>query len=324
MQVDFTIPDWATHVMSDLTDMERSPHKVDASKVRKFSVDLPDDAYFEYAFVDESGEVRRDPENDVKADNPWHPDASAVLGPDYMPNPYSDPDAKAEGRVIRKRLDSEPLGQTRRLTLYTPKGFEDEELPTVYVQDGTAYYRLARLADVLETLLQENLIRPAHLVFIEPIDRSAEYRFNPDYRAFMIDEVLPLVSDELAVTDERIAMGASLGGLVSATLALHHPEVFQAVVAQSGAFLGSPEELDFYTGKSSWVLDMLQEKEALELRWYLEVGTLEWLTDINRQVRDALKDKGYDFVYNERNAGHNWTNWRNGLADALQYALKPE
>lgn len=324
MQVEFIVPDWATQVMSDLTDMERAPHKVDASKVRKFSVDLPDDAYFEYAFVDESGEVRLDPENDVEADNPWHPDASAVLGPDYKPSPYAHPKLKAEGRILRKRLESKNLGQTRRLIFYTPKGFETEKLPTVYVQDGTAYYRIARLADVLETLLEEQLVRPAHLVFIEPVDRSAEYRFNPDYRAFITDEVLPLAEEELATTDERVAMGASLGGLASTTLALHHPETFQTVVAQSGAFLGSPEELDFYTGKSSWVLDTLTEKNTLDLRWYLEVGTLEWLIDINRKVRDILKDKGYDFAYNERNAGHNWTNWRNGLADALQFALKPE
>ena len=160
---------------------------------------------------------------------------------------------KAEGRVLRKRLESRHLGQTRRLIFYTPKGFGEEKWPTIYVQDGTAYYRIARLADVLETLLKENLIRPAHLVFIEPIDRSAEYRFNPDYRAFISDEVLPLVEEELNTTNERIAMGASLGGLLSATLALHHPETFQTVVAQSGAFLGSPEELDFYAGKSSWV-----------------------------------------------------------------------
>lgn len=324
MQVDFTIPDWATHVLSDLTDMERAPHKVDASKVRKFSVDLPDDVYFEYAFADAAGEVRPDPENDIKADNPWYPDASAVLGPDYAPSPYATPELKAEGRVLRKRLESEALGQTRRLILYTPKGYEDAELPTVYVQDGTAYYRIARLADVLETLLKENLIRPAHLVFIEPIDRSAEYRFNPDYRAFITNEVLPLVEEELRTTDERIAMGASLGGLLSATLALHHPQTFQTVVAQSGAFLGSPEELDFYTGKSSWVLDTLKEKDPLDVRWYVEVGTLEWLTNINRQVRDVLKEKAYDFVYDERHAGHNWTNWRNGLADALRFALQPE
>ena len=323
MQVDFIIPEWATQVISDLTDMERSPHKVDASKVRKFSVDLPDDAYFEYAFIDEAGEVRPDPDNDVEADNPWYPDASAILGPNYKPSSYADPELKAEGRVLRKRLESRHLGQTRRLIFYTPKGFGEEKLPTIYVQDGTAYYRIARLADVLETLLKENLIRPAHLVFIEPIDRSAEYRFNPDYRAFISDEVLPLVEEELNTTNERIAMGASLGGLLSATLALHHPETFQTVVAQSGAFLGSPEELDFYAGKSSWVLEALKERQALELRWYVEVGTLEWLTDINRKVREALKEKGCDVTYNERNAGHNWTNWRNGLADALQFALKP-
>lgn len=322
MQVDFPVPDWAVKVMSDLTDMERNPHPVDAAKVKKFTVDLPDDAYFEYAFVDAEGNVKRDPVNEVKADNPWHPAASAVHGPGYKPDAYANPESEAKGRVSRHRIQSEILGQTRRLTLYTPQGYETTDLPVIYVQDGTAYYRIARLADVLESLLEDALVRPAHLVFLEPIDRSAEYRFNLEYRHFVLEEALPLVEKEVATTGERVAMGASLGGLVSATLALEHPDKFGTVVTQSGAFLGSPEDLDFYRGASSWVLKTLQRKEPLNLRWYLDVGTLEWLTDINRQVRDALEAKGYDYAYEERSAGHNWTNWRNGLAQALRFALE--
>jgi len=321
MNADITVPDWATHILSDLTDLERDPHPVDASQVSKFTLELPNDVYFEYGFRDEEGNLKADPTNNLEADNPWYPNLSALTGPDYTPDAYADPEVKAEGRVLRKRLESQALDQTRRVTLYTPKGLEDEALPAIYVQDGTAYYRIARLADVLETLLQQEKVRPAHLVFIEPKDRTAEYRFNPDYRTFVTDEVIPRVEDELNVTDERVAMGASLGGLVSATLALHHPELFSTVVAQSGAFIGSPEEPDFYRGETSWVLSELKERDTLDLRWYTETGTLEWLTDINRQVRDVLEEKGYDHAYDERNAGHNWTNWRNGLGKALQFAL---
>ena len=322
MKVDITVPAWAEQVVSDLTDMERNPHPVDAAQVSKFTLDLPDDAYFEYAFVAADGTWRADPANDLKAENPWYPNVSAVEGPDYTPSPFANPETTAGGRVLRQRLESQALGQTRRLILYTPKGYEAEGLPTVFVQDGTAYYRIARLADVLEALLQKNLVRPAHLVFIEPQDRAAEYRFNPDYRSFITDELLPNL-EELEQTDERILMGASLGGLVSATLALKHPDVFSTVVSQSGAFIGSPKELDFYRGETSWVLEELEKREKVDLRWYVETGTLEWLTEINRRVRDVLEAKGYDYSYQERNAGHNWTNWRNGLADALKFALEP-
>lgn len=324
MQVDFTVPDWATHVISDLTDMERSPHKVDASKVSKFSVDLPDNAYFEYAFLDNEGELRPDPENPRQADNPWFPGASAVTGPHYVPSPYASLEPTlATGQTERHRLESSFLDEKRRVTVYTPGGFEDAALPCIYVQDGTAYFRLANLHLVLEKLLAEGRVRPAHLVFIEPTERSIEYPFFEPYQTFVKDELFAYVAEHHAVTDERIMMGASLGGLFSATFALTEPGLVAGVVAQSGAFLGTPADKDFYRSRASWVLEALKGRQTLEQRWYLEVGTLEWLTDINRSIRDVLDDKGYSYCYAERNAGHNWTNWRNGLADALKFALQP-
>lgn len=320
MDITIQIPDWAKFIISDFTDMERSPRAVES---KSLTLTLPDDAYFEYGFMDANGKVKPDPNNSVKADNPWHPNASALTALHYKANKYATPSVKAEGRVLRPRIESKHLQQIRRIIVYTPKGFESQALHVIYVQDGVAYYRIAKLAEVLEQLLQEQLIRPAHLVFIEPIDRHNEYRFNPSYRSFMVDELLPFIEKEIQTTSERIAMGASLGGLASATLALEHPDLFQTIISQSGAFLGSPAELDFYKGKSSWILETLQKNERLPLRWYTDVGTLEWLTDINRKVHEVLLEKGYDHVYLERNAGHNWTNWCNGLGTALKFALQP-
>jgi enterochelin esterase-like enzyme len=324
MKLSISIPDWARFIVSDLTDMERKPHPVDAARVSKFSLVLPDDVYFEYAFIDAAGEMQPDPENPQRADNPWYPNASAVLGPAYQADSFANPSEEARGRVLRQRLESHSLQQSRRLVCYTPEGFETTPLPTLYLQDGIAYYRIARLAEVLESLLKARLVRPSHLVFVEPFDRSLEYRYNPHYRRFFSDELLPFVEADLLTTEQRVLMGASLGGLVSATMALERPDLFQTVIAQSGAFVGSPAEPDFYRGKTSWVLEQIQRLEPLPLRWYLETGTLEWLVSINQKLRDALAEKGYDHAYAERHAGHNWTNWRNGLAGALRFALPPE
>ncbi len=321
MKLTIIIPPWARHIVSDLTDMERNPHPVDASKVSSFTLTLPDDVYFEYAFLDDQGEMRADPANPQRGDNPWYPEVSAVTGPAYRPDAYASPSQQAEGRIGRHRLASKVLGETRRIITYTPAGHENAELPAVYVQDGVAYYRTGRLADVLEALLADSLVRPAHLVFVEPTDRSREYRYNPDYRRFIVEELVPFIEDELAVRNERVAMGASLGGLMSATLGIHHPELFATVVSQSGAFLGSPEEPDFYDGKTSWLLEQLKAGEGKTLRWHLQTGTLEWLYEVNHRAAKALKAGGYSFEYLERNAGHNWTNWKNGLSRALRFAL---
>ncbi len=327
MKLRLNVPEWATAVVSDLTDMDRNPHPVDAGKVSSFVLDLPEDVYFEYAFLDTAGKMRADPEREARADNPWYGEVSAVYGPEYQADPYAEPGSDKDvptGETKRLRLESGHLNQTRRVNVYTPGGYEDTPLPVVYVQDGVALYRYAKLHLVLETLLRDGLVRPAHLVFLEPTNRTAEYGFSEAYRKFVLEEALPVVEKTVSVTAERTALGASLGGLVSVLLALDAPELFRTVVTFSGAFLGTPDDRDFYASKNSWVLDELGRRDRLPLRFYAEVGTLEWLTEVNRELAQVLDDKDYEHRYAERSAGHNWTNWKGGFRGALTFALSAE
>jgi enterochelin esterase-like enzyme len=322
MQAEIDIPSWATRIISDLTDMERSPHPVDAGKVSSFRLTLPDDVYFEYAFIDGDGKVRADPANPERGTNPWFPEVSALFGPDYRASSYAElPPDTAYGRLDRHRLESEALGGMRRLTTYTPRGRESESLPLVLVHDGPAFLRIANLPGVLEALLSEDRIRPARLAFVEPADRTGEYGFSRPYREFTLGELLPFIERSYEGTGERVLLGASLGGLVSATLALLHPDEFAAVATLSGAFKGTPDDRDFYRSEESWVLERIRTHPGPRQRWYSDVGTFEWLTDVNREVDRALREAGVEHEYAERNAGHNWVNWRNGLAAALSFTL---
>ena len=324
MQAEITIPSWATHLVSDHTDMDRSPHPVDAAKVSSFKLTFPDDVYFEYAFLDQEGRMKADPRNELRGKNPWYPEVSAITGPEYRPGRFAElPDEQATGSLDRHRLESDPLKGVRRINVYTPEDRTDSELPLLLVQDGTAFLRLAGLPTVLEALIEEGRVRPARLVFVEPADRTSEYGFEEDYRDFTLEELLPFLQRTYASSEERLLLGASLGGLVSATLALLHPEVFRGVATFSGAFLGTPDDRDFYRSQESWVVERVRQSGKLPLRWYSEVGTIEWLTDVNRELHKVLLEKGSEHEYRERNAGHNWTNWRNGLADALEFLLRP-
>lgn len=329
MQVEIVIPPWAELIASDHTDMERNPHPVDAQKVSSFSLKLPDDVYFEYAFIDAEGRMRADPENPLRADNPWYPEVSAIHGPEYRASPYAAlPEESERSTLERHRLNSERLQAVRRVAVYTPHGQHGADLPLVLVHDGTAFMRVGRLQRVLEVLVEEGRARPARLAFVEPVDRTAEYGFGDDYLRFTMDELLPFLDREYPSSGERIAVGASLGGLMSARLGLLQSEEFSAVkfsavATFSGAFLGSPEDRDFYGSDKSWVLDRIRSGKALPLRWYVDVGTIEWLTDVNREVAVELARNGCVHEYGERNAGHNWVNWRNGMAAALSFVLAP-
>lgn len=329
MKASITVPAWATHLVSDHTNMDRSPHALNPKAVKKISLALPDDVYFEYAFLDEAGNMRADPENPERAATPWYDEVSAIYGPAYQADPFAVPNPAslspaAQGRTQRLRVASKHLEQLRRVSLYTPKGCGGAALPVVYLQDGVAFYRYAKLHEVFENLLAAKLVRPAHLAFVEPLKREEEYPYNPAYQAFFLQEALPEVEAACHASGERILMGASLGGLVSMLLAISQPQMFAAVLSFSGAFLGAPEDKDYYTGGSSWVVDMLREAPTFPWKVYAEVGTLEWLHGVNRELAHVLKEKQYDHRYLERHAGHNWTSWKNGFRHALAFALGPQ
>lgn len=322
MQRVITPPAWARGLVSDRTDMLYNPQPLPGEPLE---FKLPDDAYFEYAFLDAEGKMRPDPDNERRAENPWYPRASALVGPNYRPDPLSLPAPALETGVSdRLRRVSPALGgQVRHAVVYTPAGLATAELPLVIVQDGQAFRRLARLHLVHEALVERGEARAARFLFVEPVERSAEYAFNADYRAFLKDELLPYVADHYPLSGEHIWLGASLGGLLSATMAIIYPELVDTLVTFSGAFLGTPDVNDYYGARRSWLIERLQAGEVPPRRWHLTVGTFEWLLDVNRRAASELEELGANYQLRERNAGHNWVNWRDGAADALRYALPP-
>lgn len=322
MRVDLTAPPWATHLLSDLGDWQRAPLPV--ADLRPF--EIPDDAYLEYAWLDGQGQRREDPANPNPRLNPWWPYACHVAGPAWR----LDPDAAAaavtapRGRTLKLVVASRVLGQERRALVYTPAGCADRELPLVLFQDGKAYYGWGHAPGVLDRLVARGDAAPAHLVFVPPQDRTPEYFFNPAYRAFLRDELLPAVAARVAIGRPRVAWGASLGGLLGAQLAWESGGWFDTVVAQSGAFLFSPDMTrgDPFHGREAF-LDLVVAGPQQPLRWWLACGTLEWLLPSNRRLAEALARGGADARLVTRPAGHNWVNWRCGLAGALAFALGP-
>ena len=318
MRIDLQPPPWATAILSDLTDWHRAP--VPVAALEPFV--LADDARFEYAYMNAEGQLRADPDNDRSAENPWWPEARLVTGPTWIPHPLATPPALPEGRTLRFRLDSRHLGPRRRMILYTPAGLEDAYLPVVYIQDGTGFFHHGQPHRVLEALLQEGSAAPAHLALVEPQERDLEYAFHEPFFAFFLEELLPFVEDQVRCIPERHLMGASLGGLVSATLAWRAADLFSTVMALSGAWTVHPDDdpPDAYSGRE-WITQRVLKDPPRDLRWYLGCGTLEWLRDPNRRLRDALTARGAVVLHQERTQGHTWGAWRQLLPEALVVAL---
>jgi len=213
MKIDLKPPSWATHLQSDLTDWRKAP--IPVSELTTF--EIPDDAFLEYAWQDEAGERRADPANENPRTNPWWDFACHLAGPDYRPDQWLvDSDVRPLGRVLRMSIPSVHFSSERQVLVYSPPGEAESSLPTLYFQDGKAYYGWGRVSQVLDRLIAAGLVPAAHLVFVTPKQRTDEYGFNDNYLRHMVEEVLPTVESRINCNGQRTAWGASLGGLCSA------------------------------------------------------------------------------------------------------------
>ncbi len=317
MEVNLRIPSWATHFMSDMHGWTQRPLPV--ADLAPF--DLPDDAWFEYAWLDADGQPRPDP-GGVSAGNPWWDYACRITGPrwrDHVRVPAAS--VHSVHRLRGHRLDSRHFGSGRRIYTYSPAG-ADTPAPVLLIHDGKGFWHHGRCGVLADALLAAGEIPPVHLVFLQPARRTVEYAFNPAHAAYVIDDVLPYLDDVLVATDERLLLGASLGALAAAHTALDHPGVFAAVGSLSGTFPMGPgdEPIDPFTG-SEWLLGRLRDGAGHDLRWHLDCGTLEWLLPRHERLCEALVAGGYDHRCLTRNVGHNWTNWRNALPETMKYLL---
>lgn len=206
-------------------------------------------------------------------------------------------------------VDSKIYGK-RAVKVYQPTN-EKSPLPTLYLQDGTDYINRAKAIQTQYNLVGAGKIKPFIMVFIDPKDRMKEYWASDDYARFLATEVVPTIDakyNTIKNRDGRAILGASLGGITSVWAGLKYPETFARIGGQSSSF---------------WVDNqrVIKELEKLDanktpFRFYFDTGTLE-VAENSRRVNVMLRGKGFPVAYEETETGHNWTAWRDRLADAF-------
>jgi enterochelin esterase family protein len=154
------------------------------------------------------------------------------------------------------------------------------------------------------------------MVFLDPKDRTKEYWAADDYTKYVATEVVPAIDakyNTIKTRDGRAVIGASLGGITSLWIGLKYRNVFSRIGGQSSSFWVDNERVGRELAK-------LDPKDA-NFTFYLDDGTLEGAED-TRRVVVMLRGKGFPVTYVEGATGHNWTSWRDRLADAYLSLMK--
>jgi len=292
-----------------------------------------------------------DPLNPSNRHEPHLPFASRFQKQSILEMPAAPEQAWAKvhpevpkGKVINTSLDSQILGSTEELSVYTPADYNEGHDNSLFILfDRLEYTTLIPAPTILDNLIAQKKIPATVAVLIEfpePQDdtRTKQLACNPKFTEFLKSELLPWVKKNYHVKIDPkhiVVGGSSRGGLAAACAGLHQPDTFRNILSQSGSFWWTqasdahyfdeklaPDDPDNELGDA---IKMFRDSPKLPLRFYMEAGSLEIDLDgkdfsllmPSRHLRDVLMAKGYEVHWHQFRGGHDYLSWRGTLADGL-------
>lgn len=303
-------------VVGDFTGWR--PRRLNLRKVRNhdlryFVAQFPREARIEYKFIGGRSWFD-DPLNARRVDNGLGGTNSYFTMPGYR---ESEARSAFEGgpHLERITVQSQAQASRRSVMVYLPPGYpaSGQNYPVLYLQDGSEYLARGYAAAIAQRLILRGEVRPFIITFIDPRDRMREYWANDRFADWVGNDVVPAIDRRFRTIgdrDGRALLGASLGGVASVWTAIRYPQLFGRVGGQSSSFW-----ID--RGRVITSLSQLPGPGSVPFLFYFDVGRIEG-TDTHRRVQDALNRKGYPLIYREAWTGHNWSSWRDRLAEAYQ------
>jgi enterochelin esterase-like enzyme len=198
----------------------------------------------------------------------------------------------------------------------------DEPAPLLVVHDGPEYASLGGLTHYLGTSIAAGVLPPLRAALLDPGDRNEWYSANPAYAQSLCTNLLSTL-DDLAVATVRVGVGVSLGGLAMLHAHRLYPQVFDALLLQSGSFFTpilDPQESGFsgFAAVTAFVAEVHgATSDPHPVRTVLTCGTVEENLADNAEMTEALQRLGYPTELVRVRDAHNFTAWRDALEPHL-------
>lgn len=299
-------------------DMVRSEGNVWSVKLP-----LPSPEIYTYNFVVDGVSVN-DPQNVmVQRDGTRY--LSMLLVDGELTENYKSA-AEQRGTVSHPWYDSAILGINRRLTVYTPYGYESnpkKKYPVLYLLHGAggdeeAWSSMGRTAQIMDNLIAKGLAEPMIVVMPNgnPNQQAAQtlglpvsdinFRDPANANAYvrsLVEEIVPFIEKNyrvIAKKSHRAIAGLSMGGGHTITATCLYPDKFDYICPLSMGTSRTPE-LDAQ-------LQALK-KSGYKLYW-LACGNTDFLYDRANEFDAALSANGLEHTYFVSGGGHTWANWR--------------
>ena len=243
---------------------------------------------------------------------------SEVRMPFWVAQPEVDElGAAPQGELVADTVTSRFLGGPRRVWFYLPPGYAANAaglFPVIYVLDGSHYVEQMDVPRVLDHLIANKSIPPVIAVFSEPADRQEEYSRNPRWRAFVANELVPMVDKRFrtfSAPDQRVILGSSLAAYGAVDLAVEYPSLFGLCAA-----IAPPAQT------ASLIENQPQARASVvSIKFFVMGGVYDSMIDGARNLRTTLDNYSAPVTYLEVPEGHNTNTFRAHLDDALRALL---
>lgn len=224
-----------------------------------------------------------------------------------------------DGQPSEQIISSKVLSYDLRYWVHVPEGYENENLPVLYVTDGKWYREGGNLLRTSSQLIESGAVSPHIIVLVDAFDpnnasvnrRNSQFLCNPQYVKFYLEELIPAVEQNFNVLsgkDNRAILGLSFGGLNSMYFTAHAGDHFGKVGIQSPAPHPCPD-----------VYDAIDQATELPEQIFLSTGTINDKARESRRLKSILEKKNLELSYMEVAEGHNWRNWKPLLDDVLLF-----
>ncbi len=308
---------WMANPFSDSIDMQKGE-----GGVWEVAIDAPDPEIYTYNFIVDGVSVN-DPLNDKV-----QRDGTRYLNMLFVPGERSENyyEAKNHGSVTYRWYDSPSLGISRRMTVYTPYGYEKNpkaKYPVLYLLHGgggdeEAWTSMGRAAQILDNLIEKGLAKPmivvmpngnpnqraANILGLETIDIDRnDPKWANAYVNSLVKEIVPFIDKEyrtIAKSSGRAIAGLSMGGGHTTSATILYPGVFDYICPLSCGIRES-DHLD---------ADLQGIKKAGYKLYWVGCGTSDFTWAGTEVLDKALTRNGMEHTLFASDGGHTWANWR--------------
>ena len=251
------------------------------------------------------------------------------------------------GTVSKTWYKSPTANMTRRLTIYTPAGYEQskEKYPVLYLLHGmggdeNAWSELGRATQIMDNLIASSKAKPMIVVMpngnisqeAAPGETSEGLKtpsmqlpktMDGNFEAAFQDVVNFVEQNYRVKADKahRAIAGLSMGGFHSLYISINNPSSFDYIGLFSAAIKPRQKEVSspIYKDPESKVDNLF--KHSPKLLW-IGIGNTDFLYKENADLRHYLDSKHYPYTYLETDGGHIWRNWRIYLTTFAQKLFK--